>query len=105
MSLRRELLRHWAFLALASVCIAAAPSLAQGPAANGAKTPAPVPSVPRRTAVVLYSLPQDVPGLRELAAAISDGLQKGSPGGIDIYSEYTGLDRFSGPTYETSLLT
>jgi PAS domain S-box-containing protein len=60
---------------------------------------------PRKTVVVLYSLPQDVPGLRELSLAITEGLQNGSPDPLDTYSEYTGLDRFSGPTYDASLLT
>jgi PAS domain S-box-containing protein len=55
--------------------------------------------------VVLYSLPQDVPGLRELSTAISEGLQKDSPTPLDIYNEYTGLDRFTGPDYETTLLS
>ena len=59
----------------------------------------------RKTVVVLHSLPQDVPGLRELSTAITEGLQKGSPAPLDVYSEYTGLDRFSGQTYESSLLT
>ncbi len=60
---------------------------------------------PRKTAVVLYSMPQDLPGVHELSMAITEGLLKGSPGPADVYSEYTGLDRFSGPAYETSLLT
>jgi PAS domain S-box-containing protein len=59
----------------------------------------------RKTVVVLFSLPQDVPGLRELSAGISEGLQKDSPVPLDIYTEYTGLDRFTGPTYEAGLLT
>ena len=60
---------------------------------------------PRKTVVVLYSLPQDMPGLRELSAAITDGIQKDAPGPMDVYSEYTGLDRFASPTYDASLLT
>jgi len=60
---------------------------------------------PRKTVVVLYSLPQDMPGLRELSMAITEGIQKGSSDPMDVYSEYTGLDRFASPTYDTSLLT
>ncbi len=59
----------------------------------------------RKTVVVLYSMPQDLPGVHELSQAITEGILKGSPVPVDVYSEYTGLDRFSGPAYETSLLT
>lgn len=59
---------------------------------------------PRKTVVVLYSFPLDKPGMRELSNAITEGLQKDASGTLDIYNEYTGLDRFSGPTYETTLL-
>ncbi|MFN7956838.1 MAG: sigma 54-interacting transcriptional regulator [Holophagaceae bacterium] len=86
-------LSGWAHrLALATLILA--PALA-GPA----------PTAPRKTVVVLHSIPQDVPGLQELSAAITDGLLKGSPTAVDVYGEYTGLDRFSGPAYETSLLS
>ncbi|HJV22978.1 MAG TPA: sigma 54-interacting transcriptional regulator [Holophagaceae bacterium] len=61
-------------------------------------------AAPRKTVVVLYSLAQDVPGLRELGNAITEGLQKEAGGALDLYSEYTGLGRFSGPVYEASLL-
>jgi len=81
----------WMVLALAP--LGAAPE--RGEAARG----------PRKMAVVLYSLPQDVPGLRELSTAINEGLQKESPVPLDVYSEYTGLDRFASPTYDASLLT
>lgn len=64
----------------------------------------PTTAAPRKTVLVLYSLPLDMPGLHELATAITQGIQKGSPQPMDIYSEYTGLDRFSGAEYETSLL-
>ncbi|GLH74553.1 hypothetical protein GETHLI_30550 [Geothrix limicola] len=59
---------------------------------------------PRQTVVVLYSFPLDKPGLRELSTGITEELQKNLPGAIDIYSEYTGLDQFTGPTYEANLL-
>ncbi len=59
----------------------------------------------RKTVVVLYSLPQDVPGLRELSAAIADVMQKEPPAALDVYNEYTGLDRFASPTYDASLLS
>ncbi|NWJ40072.1 MAG: sigma 54-interacting transcriptional regulator [Geothrix sp.] len=60
---------------------------------------------PRKTVVALYAIPQDLPGAHELSVAITEGLVKGSPVPVDVYSEYTGLDRFSGPAYENSLLT
>jgi len=58
---------------------------------------------PRRTVLILYSIPQDVPGLRELSTAVTDVLQHGSREPVDLYGEYTGLDRFSGDAYESSL--
>jgi len=60
---------------------------------------------PRKTVVILHSLPQDVPGLRELSSAISDGLRKDSPFALDIYNEYTGLDRYPGTAYRATLLS
>jgi len=58
----------------------------------------------RKTVVVLHSLPQDLPGLPELNTAISSTLQQGASAPLDIYNEYTGLDKFSGKNYESSLL-
>ena len=58
-----------------------------------------------KTVVVLYSHAQDMPGLRELSSAISEGLQRGLGQPLNLYSEYTGLDRFSGPSYDANLLT
>ena len=72
------------------------------PAAPRAGPPAPAES--RRTVVVLYSISQDFAGLHELAVALTDGLQQGSTVPLDIYGEYTGLDRFSGTAYEDALL-
>ncbi len=76
--------------------------LAIAPAAPLAERPAPAAS--RRTVVVLHSISQEVAGLHELSVALTDGLQRGSPDPLDIYSEYTGLDRFSGTAYEDALL-
>jgi PAS domain S-box-containing protein len=59
---------------------------------------------PRRTVLILHSTPRDLPGVRELDTAVTDGLRSASPGGVDLYVEYTGLDRFTGPAYERSLL-
>jgi PAS domain S-box-containing protein len=71
-----------------------------GPArADGAGAPL----APRRTVVVLHAIPQEIPGLRELSLALSDGIVKGTSGPVDLYGEYTGLDRFSGPAYEAAL--
>jgi PAS domain S-box-containing protein len=58
---------------------------------------------PRRSVVILYSIPQDVPGLHELSVALGEGLQKGSKAPVDVYGEYTGLDRFTGRAYEDAL--
>jgi len=76
--------------------------VAIAPAVPRAERPAPAAS--RRTVVVLYSISQDVAGLHELSVALTDGLQRGSPDPLDIYSEYTGLDRFTGTAYEDALL-
>ena len=76
--------------------------VAIAPAAPRAERPAPAAS--RRTVVVLHSISQEVAGLHELSVALTDGLQRGSPDPLDIYSEYTGLDRFSGTAYEDALL-
>ncbi|MGA8893217.1 MAG: sigma 54-interacting transcriptional regulator [Anaeromyxobacteraceae bacterium] len=81
---------------LAALIVALAPGVARP------EVPPPEPT--RRTVVVLYSISQDVAGLHELAVALTDGLQKGSPDPLDIYSEYTGLDRFTGTAYEDALL-
>jgi len=59
---------------------------------------------PRRTVVILYSNPQEMAGLHELSTALSEGIRAGSNVPVDIYGEYTGLDRFSGPAYEEALL-
>jgi len=72
---------------------------------SAAPPPGPLAKGPRKTAVVLHSLPQDVPGLRELSTAITEVLQKESPVELDVYSEYTGLDRFASPTYDASLVS
>jgi len=58
----------------------------------------------RRSVVILYSISQDVAGLRELSVALTDGIRSGSKAPVDVYGEYTGLDRFSGPVYEEALL-
>jgi len=76
-------------------------ALAVSPAFSSGSTES---TSPRKTVVVLHSLPQDLPGLPELNAAISSTLQLGSTTPIDIYNEYTGLEKFSGETYESSLL-
>ena len=73
-------------------------------AGTAAAQEAGAPAGTRRTVVVLYSLPQSDPGLHGLGLALTDGLQKGSKVPLDIYGEYTGLDRFSGVAYEDALL-
>jgi len=59
------------------------------------------PASPKQTVLVLSSLPLDVTGFQE---AIHSTLQAGSKVPIDIYDEYTGLDRFSGEAFEANLL-
>src|SRR5215468_210765 len=58
----------------------------------------------RRTIVILYSNPLEAAGLHELSVALSEGIQAGSKVPVEIYGEYTGLDRFSGAAYEEALL-
>ncbi|MGZ6134813.1 MAG: sigma 54-interacting transcriptional regulator, partial [Myxococcaceae bacterium] len=66
--------------------------------------PAPdAPSGPRRTVLVLYSISQEVAGLHELSVAVNEGIRRGSRVPVDVYSEYTGLDRFSGTPYAEAL--
>src|SRR5262245_23199899 len=77
-------------------------SLALGSSPGSSQTQA---NAPRRTVVILYSIPQDVPGLHELSTAVTDVLQHGSHEPVDLYGEYTGLDRFSGDAYEKTLAT
>src|SRR4051812_30772723 len=52
----------------------------------------------------MLSFDQDVPGLHELLSAVTDGLRRDTTGPLDIFVEYTGLDRFSGDAYEQSLI-
>jgi PAS domain S-box-containing protein len=78
-------------VAVALVLALAAPSMA-------------APAAPRRTVLILHSTPRDLPGVRELDTAVTDGLRAASKTGVDLYVEYTGLDRFTGPTYESDLL-
>jgi PAS domain S-box-containing protein len=73
----------------------ASPGLAAGPSAGPERRPA---------VVVLYSIAQDLPGLHSLAVALEEGLSRGAKGSVDVFSEYTGLDRFSGRAYEDALL-
>jgi formate hydrogenlyase transcriptional activator len=69
---------------------------------------APVPEsstpVPRRSVVVLYSVSQEVAGMHELSVALHEGIRAGAKGPVDVYGEYTGLDRSSGAAYENALL-
>ena len=59
----------------------------------------------RRTVVVLYSNSPDIPGFHEMGAALHDTFQTNSSAPVDIFSEYTGLDLFSGTAYQNSLFT
>jgi PAS domain S-box-containing protein len=63
------------------------------------------PAAQRATVVILHSLHPELPGVQELSAAVRSTLETGAKGPVDVYSEYTGLDRFSGPEYQRSLLT
>ena len=78
--------------------------VALAPAVRAAPGPESAPSAVRRSVVVLHSISPDVAGLRELSVALSEGIRVGSRTPVDVYSEYTGLDRFSGAAYEEALL-
>jgi len=54
--------------------------------------------------VVLYSNPPEAAGVYELSTALTQGIRSGSKDAVEIYGEYTGLDRFAGPAYEDALL-
>lgn len=55
----------------------------------------------KKTVLVLSSVRMDSTGFQE---DISSALLEGTQGAVDIFDEYTGLDRFSGPAFEASLL-
>ncbi|HJV21155.1 MAG TPA: ABC transporter substrate binding protein [Holophagaceae bacterium] len=69
------------------------------------RVPAHAEAPPHRTVVVLHSVAPETPGIQELTTGIYTELRTGSPVPVDLYSEYTGLDRFTGPTYEADLLS
>ncbi len=105
--------RSAAVLAVALAVAAASPTATATSTATATPTPtstpapaqAPVPApTPRRTIVILHSIPPDLPGLHELSTALGEGLQRGAGAPVDLYGEYTGLDRFSGEAYEQALL-
>jgi PAS domain S-box-containing protein len=64
---------------------------------------APAPPDERQAVVVLFSNPPEASGAYELSTAFTQGIRNGSAG-VDVYTEYTGLDRFAGPAYEDALL-
>ena len=72
-------------------------------AVRAAPAPDDSPAGPHRAVVVLYSFSREVAGLHELSVAVNDGIRKGSPIPVDLYGEYTGLDRFSGEAYADAL--
>jgi PAS domain S-box-containing protein len=84
-----------------AVCFAALGTVARGASAD---TLSAAPAPARRTVVVLYSFSLDTAGAREASQALEAGLQQPEGAPVDVYTEYTGLDRFSGKTYEDSLL-
>ena len=73
--------------------------------ARAGAAPDATPSGPRRTVVALYSISQEVAGLHELSLAVNEGIRRGSPVPADVYSEYTGLDRFPAEAYAEALRT
>jgi PAS domain S-box-containing protein len=86
------------FLRSLAVVAALVAALGSRPAAAGTSGAA------RRTVLILHSTPRDLPGVRELDTAVTDGLRAASQVGVDLHVEYTGLDRFTGPAYERDLL-
>jgi PAS domain S-box-containing protein len=90
--------RRWAlWLALAALAATCAPALPAAPTAPQAH------AAPKRV-VILYSFPPDVSGEAGLGAGIESTLSGDASSTYEVYTEYTGLDRFSGATYESSLL-
>lgn len=59
--------------------------------------------VPRKTVLVLYSNPPDFPGFGELGKSLARTLEEGLAEPFDLYSEYTGLDRFQDLDYQRNL--
>jgi chemotaxis protein methyltransferase CheR len=59
---------------------------------------------PHKAAVVFVSFDQDLPGVHELVEALNRGLRQDASAPLDLFVEYTGLDRFSGPAYESELI-
>ena len=70
-----------------------------------AVTASPAAPAERQTVVVLYTNPPEAAGVFELSTALTQGIRSGSKDAVEIYGEYTGLDRFTGPAYEDALLT
>ena len=53
---------------------------------------------PHRSVLILYSSGYDSATLQHLDTALNEGHRTGSPAPLDIYSAFTGLDRFdAGP--------
>ena len=88
-----------------TTCAVAGLALLAAVAARGETLPPGGNQAPARQSVVVFvSYDQDLPGLHEMSAAIDSGLRQRARGQLELYVEYTGLDRFSGPSYEASLL-
>jgi len=87
-------------MGLAAAALLTLLSAAPAPAAGAPPDGAPA----RLTVVVLYSDPPETSGVHELSVALREGIHAGSKVPVDVYDEYTGLGRFSGPAYEEALI-
>jgi PAS domain S-box-containing protein len=91
-----------ALASLAATFVLATPAV-PAPAGSAARAPAARPA-PKRV-VVLYSFPPDSLGEHGLSDGINSTFAADTSGSYEVFTEYTGLDRFSGATYESSLLS
>ena len=79
-------------------------AVAMGPVGASAR-PVSEPTAPPKSVVILFSFPPDSLGEHGLNDGINAAFRADAKRSYEIFTEYTGLDRFSGATYENSLLT
>jgi len=76
-------------------------TLAMGCLLCAAQAP-PGDPVAHKTVLVLFSSIYE--GRQKLSLTLNEALKRGSPTPLDIYNEFTGLDRFAGPASEAPLV-
>ncbi len=89
---------------LAVAALAATCALAMPPAPDGAAPTAAAGRPAPKRIVILYSFPPGSLGEHGLGDGIESTFEDDARAAYEIYSEYTGLDRFSGASYESNLL-